>query len=122
MRDQQAKSVQDRLTDATHEKPRPFPNWLRQRVEAIIWTLENQVKSPAGQAAAGVGGPWLCRVRSPVGLVAVTVPSGCKVMPQPHRCTAIKWWKEHKSKRLVRQVGPPWARGMTWCGWQAATG
>jgi hypothetical protein len=23
------------------EKPRPFPNWLRQRVEAIIWTLNH---------------------------------------------------------------------------------
>jgi hypothetical protein len=22
--------------------PRPFPNWLRQRIEAIIWTLKNQ--------------------------------------------------------------------------------
>ena len=26
-----------------NEKPRPFPNWLRQRVEAIIWTLKNQL-------------------------------------------------------------------------------
>ena len=25
------------------ETPRPFPNWLRQRVEAIIWTLKNQL-------------------------------------------------------------------------------
>ncbi|HWN00371.1 MAG TPA: hypothetical protein VNO54_25260 [Streptosporangiaceae bacterium] len=24
-------------------QPRPFPNWLRQRVEAIIWTLKNQL-------------------------------------------------------------------------------
>jgi hypothetical protein len=23
--------------------PRPFPNWLRQRVEAIIWTLKHQL-------------------------------------------------------------------------------
>ena len=23
--------------------PRPFPNWLRQRIEAIIWTLKNQL-------------------------------------------------------------------------------
>ena len=23
--------------------PRPFPNWLRQRVEAVIWTLKNQL-------------------------------------------------------------------------------
>jgi hypothetical protein len=25
------------------EKPRYFPNWLRQRVEAIIWTLKHQL-------------------------------------------------------------------------------
>jgi hypothetical protein len=24
-------------------QPRPFPNWLRQRVEAIIWTLKHQL-------------------------------------------------------------------------------
>jgi hypothetical protein len=23
--------------------PRPFPNWLRQRIEAVIWTLKNQL-------------------------------------------------------------------------------
>jgi hypothetical protein len=23
--------------------PRPFPNWLRQRIEAIIWTLKHQL-------------------------------------------------------------------------------
>jgi hypothetical protein len=26
-----------------NETPRPFPNWLRQRVEAIIWTLKKQL-------------------------------------------------------------------------------
>jgi hypothetical protein len=25
------------------KQPRPFPNWLRQRVEAIIWALKNQL-------------------------------------------------------------------------------
>ena len=25
------------------KQPRCFPNWLRQRVEAIIWTLKNQL-------------------------------------------------------------------------------
>jgi hypothetical protein len=24
------------------KQPRPFPNWLRQRVEAVIWTLKSQ--------------------------------------------------------------------------------
>jgi hypothetical protein len=37
------------------KQPRPFPNWLRQRVEAVIWTLKNQLglerhggRQPAG--------------------------------------------------------------------------
>jgi hypothetical protein len=37
------------------KQPRPFPNWLRQRVEAVIWTLKNQLglerhggRKPAG--------------------------------------------------------------------------
>ncbi len=42
------------------------------------------------QAAAAGGGPWLCRVLSPSGLVAVTVPSGCSTMPHPHRWIAIR--------------------------------
>jgi hypothetical protein len=25
------------------KQPRPFPNWLRQRIEAVIWTLKNQL-------------------------------------------------------------------------------
>jgi hypothetical protein len=25
------------------KQPRPFPNWFRQRVEAVIWTLKNQL-------------------------------------------------------------------------------
>ena len=39
------------------ETPRPFPNWLRQRVEAIIWTLKNQLglERHGGRACAG---PW----------------------------------------------------------------
>jgi hypothetical protein len=37
------------------EQPRPFPNWLRQRVEAVIWTLTSELglewhgsRTPAG--------------------------------------------------------------------------
>jgi hypothetical protein len=44
--DWDVKSAQDRprLTlirpaRKDERQPRPFPNWLRQRVEAIIWTL-----------------------------------------------------------------------------------
>jgi hypothetical protein len=38
------------------EKPRYFPNWLRQRVEAIIWTLKNQLglEHHGGRVPAGL--------------------------------------------------------------------
>jgi hypothetical protein len=38
------------------EPPRYFPNWLRQRVEAIIWTLKNQLglERHGGRAPAGL--------------------------------------------------------------------
>jgi hypothetical protein len=36
--------------------PRPFPNWLRQRVEAIIWTLKHQLglERHGGRVPAGL--------------------------------------------------------------------
>jgi hypothetical protein len=38
------------------KKPRYFPNWLRQRVEAIIWTLKNQLglEHHGGRVPAGL--------------------------------------------------------------------
>lgn len=38
------------------DRPRPFPNWLRQRVEAIIWTLKNQLglEQHGGRVPAGL--------------------------------------------------------------------
>ena len=38
------------------EEPRPFPNWLRQRVETIIWALKNQLglERHGGRAPAGL--------------------------------------------------------------------
>ncbi|HEY1174664.1 MAG TPA: hypothetical protein VGF17_00780, partial [Phytomonospora sp.] len=43
----------------TNEEPRPYPNWLRQRSEAVIWTLTNQLgrehhnaEDPVGRAVA----------------------------------------------------------------------
>jgi hypothetical protein len=38
------------------KQPRPFPNWLRQRVEAVIWTLKNQVglERHGGRIPAGL--------------------------------------------------------------------
>jgi hypothetical protein len=37
-------------------EPRYFPNWLRQRVEAIIWTLKNQLglEHHGGRVPAGL--------------------------------------------------------------------
>jgi hypothetical protein len=38
------------------EEPRPFPNWLRQRIEAIIWALKNQLglERHGGRVPAGL--------------------------------------------------------------------
>jgi hypothetical protein len=38
------------------KEPRPFPNWLRQRVEAVIWTLKNQLglERHGGRVPAGL--------------------------------------------------------------------
>jgi hypothetical protein len=38
------------------KQPRYFPNWLRQRIEAIIWTLKNQLglEGHGGRAPAGL--------------------------------------------------------------------
>ena len=38
------------------KQPRYFPNWLRQRVEAIIWTLKNQLglERHGGRVPAGL--------------------------------------------------------------------
>jgi hypothetical protein len=37
-------------------QPRPFPNWLRQRIEAIIWTLKRQLglEQHGGRVPAGL--------------------------------------------------------------------
>ena len=38
------------------QRPRPFPNWLRQRVEAVIWTLKHQLglEDHGGRVPAGL--------------------------------------------------------------------
>ena len=55
------------------EQPRSFPNWLRQRVEAIIWTLKNQLglerhggRVPAGLWARVV--QWLLALNAASGI------------------------------------------------------
>jgi hypothetical protein len=55
---------------------------------------------PGGLGGPCPGGPWLCRVRVWSGLVAVVVPSGCRVRVQPHRWMAVRWWKVHRGTRL----------------------
>jgi hypothetical protein len=35
--------------------PRPFPNWLRQRIEAIIWTLKSQLGLEQHRARVSAG-------------------------------------------------------------------
>jgi hypothetical protein len=42
------------------------------------------------QAAVAAGGPWLWSVLLPSGLVAVVVPSGLRVIFQPHWWTAMR--------------------------------
>jgi hypothetical protein len=50
--------------------PRPFPNWLRQRVEAIIWTLKHQLglERHGGRVPAGL---WARTVQRLLALNAV---------------------------------------------------
>jgi hypothetical protein len=52
--------------------PRPFPNWLRQRIEAIIWTLKNQL----GLERHGGRVPPGCGHASCSGCSPSTPPSG----------------------------------------------
>src|ERR1022692_2099831 len=55
----------------------------------VLGVLARSPAKAAGQAARA-GGLWLCSVRCPSGLTAVTVASGCRVSCQPQRCTAIR--------------------------------
>ncbi len=52
------------------EPHRPFPNWLRQRIEAIIWTLKNQLglERHGGRVPAGL---WARLVQRLLALNAV---------------------------------------------------
>ena len=52
------------------KQPRSFPNWLRQRVEAIIWTLKNQLglERHGGRAPTGL---WARLVQRLLALNAV---------------------------------------------------
>jgi hypothetical protein len=45
-----------RLARKDKKQPRPFPNWLRQRVEAVIWTLKSQLglERHGGRIPAGL--------------------------------------------------------------------
>jgi hypothetical protein len=54
------------------ESPRYFPNWLRQRVKAIIWTLKNQLGLERHAAGCQLG----CGPASPSGCSPSTPRSG----------------------------------------------
>jgi hypothetical protein len=49
---------------------RYFPNWLRQRIEAIIWTLQNQL-GPERQPVRAPAGLWARLVQRRLALNAV---------------------------------------------------
>jgi hypothetical protein len=49
------------------KQPRPFPNWLRQHVEAVIWTLKNQpgLERHRGRIPAGLWARIIQRLLAP---------------------------------------------------------
>jgi hypothetical protein len=59
--------------------PRPFPNWLRQRIEAIIWTLKHQLglERHGGRVPAGL---WARIVQR---LLALNAAIWHKCSPRP---------------------------------------
>jgi len=63
--------------------------------------------------AGCLGRLWEWRMR-PSGLVAVVVPSGWRVIFQPQRWMAMRWWYRQYRLRLARLVGPLWAQGIRW--------
>jgi hypothetical protein len=56
------------------KQPRPFPNWLRQRVEAVIWTLKSQLglERHGGRISAGL---WACIIQRLLALNACIWPN-----------------------------------------------
>ena len=52
----QARQTLIRPARKDETQPPPFPNWLRQRVEAVIWTLKNQLglERHGGRIPAGL--------------------------------------------------------------------
>src|ERR671910_462621 len=53
---EQTRQLLIRPVRSDEPQPRPFPNWLRQRVEAIIWTLKRQLglEHHGGRGPAGL--------------------------------------------------------------------
>jgi hypothetical protein len=56
-----------RPTRKNEKQPRPFPNWLRQRVETVIWTLKNQLglERHGGRVPAGLRARVVQRLVAP---------------------------------------------------------
>jgi hypothetical protein len=51
----QARQTLERPARKDEKQPRPFPDWSRQRVEAVIWTLKASSASNATAAASPQG-------------------------------------------------------------------
>ena len=50
-------------------------------------------------------------MRLPSGLVMVVVPSGLRVMVQPHRWTTIRWWKVQSKDQFGEPGAAAFAAG-----------
>ncbi len=60
-----------------------------------------------GGCYAAVGGAWLRRMWRPSGLRASVVPSGCRMICQPHRWMQTSWWNWHMRTHSRTLVWPP---------------
>jgi TniQ len=126
-------------------QPRPFPNWLRQRVEAVIWTLKSQLGLERHGGRQDTGKPWLHRLDEPdlAALSAATgVPAGTlagmtlaryqgtglsEVTAPPGMARTPRWWRQLSCSRycprcLAANGGRwmlawriPWAFACTGC-------
>ena len=78
------------------KQPRPFPNWLRQRVEAVIWTLKSQfgLERHGGRLPGGLWARIIQRLLAlnAVHLAQLTHRGTCQALPdrlRPRMTSAI---------------------------------
>jgi hypothetical protein len=102
------------------ENPRYFPNWLRQRVEAIIWTLKNQlgIERHGGRVPAGL---WARIVQRLLALNAVIcVVRGTTATVSPSMSSWTLWSSAVTVTVLRAWIMPTWIRWvatMIWPRW-----